>query len=171
MVTSSGGCLTPEGHFAIDCLSPSWLRSCQMLALSECRGWGVERRASLQAATLPIGNLSQTASSRLHTQPLSHRASPTAVITTVCSLLIIVFLQEPQTPSQVLPVHTSASAPAQLLRHAITCIQWGNLTQTHSHRHFFFISPGSLEIQLYCELNSTLEGMCLINVWTIYHTF
>lgn len=41
MVTSTWGCLTPKGHFGIDCLSPSWLRSWQTLALGECSGGGM----------------------------------------------------------------------------------------------------------------------------------
>lgn len=42
--------------------------------------------------SLPMGNLSQTTTS----QPLNYSGSPTAVIPAVCSLLIIVFLQEPK---------------------------------------------------------------------------
>lgn len=37
--------------------------------------------------------------------------------------------------------------------------------QKHIHIVFFF-APGSLEIQLYCELNSTVGEMFVINVWT-----
>lgn len=59
-----------KGHFDIDCSSPLWLRSWQMLALSECQGWRVESNISLgvqmSSDSLPIGNLSKTTSSQLH---------------------------------------------------------------------------------------------------------
>lgn len=96
MVTSTQGCLTPKGHFHIDCSGPPWLRSWQMLVLGECRGWGAEPRGRqrwdylLTLRQLETSSRPQPPSS----QPLGHFGSPTAVITTVCSLLITVFLHK-----------------------------------------------------------------------------
>lgn len=47
------------------------------------------------------------------------------------------FSPRAQTPSQVLPVRTSASAPTQLLRHAITSYR-GEILQKHIHIVIFF---------------------------------
>lgn len=99
-------------------------------------------------------------------QPLNHNAAPTAVITTVCSLLIIVFLQEPKPR-----VKCFLSAHLQVLQNNYQDMQSlaynGEISQKHIHIVIFFFSPHSLEIQLYYELNSTLGEMCVINVWMI----
>lgn len=148
MVTSSRGCLTPKGHFGIDCLSPLWLRSWQMLTLGECWARGVEQSTSLQARL-------SSDSCQLETSPRPQQAVFTATQPRCLShscyhhclfTLNYCFSPRAQTPSQVLPVRTSASAPAQLLRHAITCIQWGNLAKTHSHCHFFFLTRLSWDL-------------------------
>lgn len=70
-------------------------------------------------------------------QPLSHSASPTAVIATVCSLLIIVFLQEPKPQ-----VKCFLSAHLQVLQHNYLDMQSlaydGEISQKHIHIVFFF---------------------------------
>lgn len=167
MVTSTLECLTPKGHFGIDCLSPPWLRSWQRLALGECWEWGVERSTSprrdcpltlIGANWKPFPHHNHPSS-----QPLNHSGSYHHCLFT----LNYCFSPRDQTPSQMLPVCASASAPAQLLGHAITCIQWGNLAKTHSL--FFFFHQALLRSNYICELNSTLDEMCVINVWKIYH--
>lgn len=95
MVTCTQGCLTPKGHSGIDCLSPPWLGSWQRLALwrsSWWRGWSRERasRRNRPLIQCQLENLSQTTSSC----PRSHSTTVALFIATVCSLLIIVFLQE-----------------------------------------------------------------------------
>lgn len=76
------------------------------------------------------------------------------------------FSPRDQTPSQVLPVHTSASAPAQLDMQSLAYN--GEISKTHVHCPFF--SPSSLEVQLNSKLNSALGELNEINEGTIYHT-
>lgn len=118
----------------------------------------MEQCASLQAKlssdSVPIGNLSvhnQPSSQTLKHSVLSHSCYHHCLFS-----LNYCFSPRAQTPSQVLPVRAAVSPPTQLLRHAITCIQWGNIAKTHSQ-----ISPGSIETNLWSELDCTLEGMCM----------
>lgn len=124
MVTSSLECLTPKSHFLIDCLGPPWLRSWQTLALwwvlgirgvEQCGSWRYNCSRMLRQLETPPRP--QPPSS----QPLGHEASPTAV----CSLLIIVFLHELKPQVEHILYTRFLYAPVQLLRHTITCIQWG----------------------------------------------
>lgn len=123
MVTSSQGCLTPKGHFGIDCHGRLWLRSRQTSSLCESQRWKVEPlRCDSPLIRRQVGRLHRTAGN-WHPQPLCCGSFFTAVIATVCSHLITVFFPS-KSPSQVLPVHTSASAPA------FKAITW---TRNHLH--------------------------------------
>ena len=128
------GCLTTKGHLAIDYLGPSWLRSCQFRPSCWNEGWSQHLQIQGQRKPLPV-----------HSQPLHHGGSPTAVITTVCSLLIIVFLQEPKPQ-----VKCFLSAHLQVLQHNYLDVQSladnGEISQNTFTLSF---SPCSLEIQLY----------------------
>lgn len=111
MVTSSQECLTPKGHFGIDRPSQLWLRSWQTASVGESRRWEVEPpRRDGPLIRRQVGRLCWTAGDR-RLQPLCRGAFFTAVIATVCSCLITVFYPS-KSPSRVLSVHTSASAPA-----------------------------------------------------------
>lgn len=59
------------------------------------------------------------------------------------------------------------SAHLQVLQHNYLDMQSFayNWEISQKHLHIYFFSPGPLEIQLYCELNSTLGELCVINVW------
>lgn len=75
----------------------------------------------------PLPDHNQPSSQPLNHSVLSHSCYHHCLFT-----LNYCFPPRAQSPSQELPVRASASPPAQLLRHAITRTQWGNLAKTHS---------------------------------------
>lgn len=68
-----------------------------------------------------------------------HSGSPTAVITTVCSLLITVFLQEPEPQVKCfLSAHLQVLQRNYLDMQSLAYNGENNLSETHSHCLFFF---------------------------------
>lgn len=143
MVTSTRGCLTPKGHSAIDCSSPPWLRSWRGLALWRMPGMkGVEQRERASGRGRPLIQCQLENLSPDHKQPWLRPLNHSGFVYRHCLFTLnYCFSPRAQTTSQVLPVYTSASASAQLLRHAIACIQWGNLTEKTLS---FFLFPTRL---------------------------
>lgn len=128
MVTSSQGCLTPKGHFGIDRPGPAVI---EILAKplsgreSKTRGGASEARQPSDSTptwtTPPYGRPPSLAA----TQPrcLFHSCYRYCLLTPN-DCFFCFFPPPSKSPSQVLPVHTSASAPA------FKAITW---TRNHLH--------------------------------------